>query len=202
MEPLYEYLKNKLFLEKKYVPARVLDIGAWNGFWTKTCKSFWPNSHYTCIEAGENHRKDLEVITNDVHIAVAGDTNKTVSMHLIETRPGKIKYTKGSSLFSWNEKEHTRLVEMVTLKTLVGDDAHYNFIKQDVQGAELMIMQGSPKIFQRADYVLNEVNIDKIDIMPSYDEMNDYMNTLGFDSHTIIGDHGKQNQVDVLYWKS
>jgi FkbM family methyltransferase len=202
MESIYEYLKNELFLKKNYVPARVLDIGAWNGFWTKSCKTFWPTSHYTCIEAGENHRKDLEAITEDVHIAVVGDTNKTVSMHLIETRPGKIKYTKGSSLFSWNSKEHTRSAEMVTLKTLVGDDARFNFIKQDVQGAELMIMQGSPKIFQRADYVLNEVNTDKIGTMPSYSEMNDYMNTLGFNLHTIIGDHGKENQVDVLYWKS
>ena len=69
MESIYEYLKNELFLKKNYVPARVLDIGAWNGFWTKTCKSFWLNSHYTCIEAGKNHRKDLEAIAEDVHIA-------------------------------------------------------------------------------------------------------------------------------------
>jgi FkbM family methyltransferase len=202
MEPIYEYLKNELFLKKNYVPVRVLDIGAWNGYWTQHCKKIWPTAQYTCIEAGENHKKKLLEITDNVHIAVLGDSHKDVQMHLIETREGKIKYTKGSSLFSWAKKEHTETRKMFTLESIIGKDAHYNFIKQDVQGAELMIMQGSPVIFQRADYILNEVNTDKIGDMPSYDEMNDYMNSLGFNSHKIIGDHGEQNQVDVLYWKS
>jgi len=202
MESIYEYLKNELFLKKNYVPARVLDIGAWNGFWTKSCKTFWTDSHYTCIEAGKNHRKDLEAITSDVYIAVVGDSNRTVEMHLIETQPGKIKYTKGSSLFSWSKNEHTESREMTTLKDIVGEDVHYNFIKQDVQGAELMIIQGSTEIFQRADYILNEVNKNKIDDLPSLEEMTNYMSSIGFNSHRIIGDHGSHDQVDVLYWKS
>ena len=48
---MYEYLK-KLKVEKDFAPARILDIGAWNGFWTKNVKQIWPDAHYTCVEAG------------------------------------------------------------------------------------------------------------------------------------------------------
>ena len=180
---MYEYLKNELFLKKKYVPSRVLDIGAWKGLWTECCKTFWTNSHYTCIEAGEKHRNKLNEIANDVHIAVLGNENKKVKMYLTNTKPHKLGYTKGSSLFPWTDKFEER--DMMTLQSLVGD-SKFDFIKQDVQGAELMIMQGSADVFKNADYVLNEVNKEKINDCPSLQEMTDYMNTLGFNSHHPI----------------
>ena len=50
----------------------------------------------------------------------------------------------------------------MTLESVVGNDS-FDFIKQDVQGSEILIIQGSVKIFQKADYILNEVNLDKIE---------------------------------------
>ena len=94
---------------------------------------------------------------------------------------------------------------MQTLESIVGADATYDFIKQDVQGAELLVMQGSPEIFKRAKYVLNEVNLKKDPnhpTMPDEKEMDAYMKTLGFNSSTTIADHGTRTlQVDKLYWK-
>ena len=202
MDELHQYLRDRLYVEKKYVPTKILDIGAHKGTWTRMCQKFWPTSHYTCIEAGESSRKHLEAVANDCYVAVLGDTHKKIQMHLIETRPGKIKYTKGASMFSWHDQEHKQERDMVTLSSLVGDDAQYNFIKQDVQGAELLIMQGATDIFKRADYICNEVNKNKNGNMPSLDEMNQYMVSIGFNNKEIIADHGKMDQVDVLYWKS
>lgn len=34
---MYEYLK-KLKVEHDFMPAKILDIGAWNGFWTNNVK--------------------------------------------------------------------------------------------------------------------------------------------------------------------
>ena len=42
MEPMYEYLEK---LGKTYQPQKILDIGAWNGFWTENCQKFWPGAH-------------------------------------------------------------------------------------------------------------------------------------------------------------
>ncbi len=50
---MYEYLENLDFKPKK-----VLDLGAWNGIWTREVKEFWPDAHYTCIEAGKNTKED------------------------------------------------------------------------------------------------------------------------------------------------
>ena len=101
-------------------------------------------------------------------------------------------------MFPWTDKFEER--DMMTLQSLVGD-SKFDFIKQDVQGAELMIMQGSADVFKNADYVLNEVNKEKINDCPSLQEMTDYMNTLGFNSHHPIQNPDNPTQLDVLYWR-
>ena len=95
---MYEYLKNLDFKPKK-----VLDLGAWNGTWTRTVKEFWPNAKYTCIEAGAKHKKRLRLCADKIYIAVLGNENKKVKMHLRQIRKGafatKVTYTKGSNIF-------------------------------------------------------------------------------------------------------
>ena len=179
---MYEYLK-----ELKFVPQTVLDIGAWDGFWTKNCKEFWPKAHYTCIEAGPKHKTKLKKCANEVHIAVLGNKNKKVTMYF-----NKVGYTKGASILDQTPYSEER--DMETLESLVGL-RRYDFIKQDVQGAEMLIMEGAPEIFKRATYVLNEVENNDVK------EMNAYMKKLGFNNSEIIADHPGYNQVDKIYWK-
>ena len=204
MNEMYEYL------QKLKKPKWVLDLGAWNGRWTRSVKDFWPNAHYTCIEAGQMHKNNLLKCANKVYITVLGNENKKVEMHLRKglRNEEKIAYTKGSNIFGSTPTFLSQVVEqrkMQTLESVVGADAIYDFIKQDVQGAELLIMQGSPEIFKRATYVLNEVNLykdPKQPLIPDVDEMDLFMQSLGFNSSAIIGDHGKVNQIDKLYWKN
>ncbi len=199
---MYEYLENLDFKPKK-----ILDLGAWNGIWTREVKEFWPDAHYTCIEAGKKHEGRLLKCANEVFIAVLGNENKEVDMHLRQIKGHKITYTKGSNIFGIDTfpSQAVEKRKMQTLKSIVGNDAIYDFIKQDVQGAELLVMKGSPEIFKRATYVLNEVNLykdPKQPLIPDVDEMDLFMQSLGFNSSAIIGDHGKVNQIDKLYWKN
>ena len=206
--PMFRYLKEKL---NGFSPNKILDIGAWNGRWTRQAKQFWPDAHYTCIEAGEKHKERLKECANNVFIGVLGNENKKVKMHLRKITKGshrsKITYTKGSNIFGSSESfpsHSTEVREMVTLESLVGADVSYDFIKQDVQGAELLVIQGSPEIFKRATYVLNEVNVYKDPthpLMPDVKEMDTYMKNLGFLNSKIIDDHGLHKQVDKIYWK-
>jgi len=200
---MYEYLK-KLKDEKNFIPNSILDIGAWNGFWTNNVKPIWPDAVYTCIEAGSKHERKLKEITPHYHIAVLGDSNREVKMYLREINKGarkKITYTKGSSVFGVFKDYEVR--QMQTLNKLVGDDAQFDLIKQDVQGAEILIMQGAPGIFKRAKYVIQEVNLQK-DInfpnMPDEKEMDNYMLSLGFNNSEIIDQHNGIDQVDKIYY--
>ena len=200
---MYEYLK-KLKVEKDFTPARILDIGAWNGFWTRNVKEIWPDAHYTCVEAGPKHEKKLKEITSDYHIAVLGDSNRDVKMYLREIDKGskkKVTYTKGSTLFGIFKDYEIR--QMTTLDTLVGKDAQFDLIKQDVQGAEIMVMQGAPDIFTRAKYVIQEVNLFKdkdFPDMPAESEMDEFMFQLGFNNSEIIEQKENVEQIDKIYF--
>ena len=200
---MYEYLK-KLKAGHGFMPTRILDIGAWNGFWTKNVKSIWPDANYTCIEAGPKHERRLKEVTSDYHIAVLGDSNREIRMYLREIDKGnrkKVTYTKGSTVFGIFKDSETR--QMQTLDELVGEDAQFDLIKQDVQGAEIMIMKGAPEIFKRAKYVVQEVNIHKDEQfpeMPSEQEMDEYMLGLGFKHSEIIEQKEHVEQIDKIYF--
>ena len=200
---MYEYLQ-KLKDENNFIPTRILDVGAWNGFWTNNVKKIWPDAHYTCIEAGPKHEKKLKDITSDYHIAVLGDSNREVKMYLREIDKGnrkKITYTKGSSIFSVFKDYEVR--QMQTLDELVGQDAKYELIKQDVQGAEIMIMNGCQSIFKKAKYVIQEVNLERDELfpdMPSEVDMDDYMRNLGFKNNEVIDIKNNSGQIDKIYF--
>mgnify|MGYP001337545135 CR=1 FL=1 len=200
---MYEYLA-KLKKEENFIPTKILDIGAWNGFWTKNVQAIWPDARYTCIEAGPKHEQKLKILTLDYHIAVLGDSNREVKMYLREIDKGnrkKITYTKGSTLFGIFKDYELR--QMQTLDEVVGRDAQYDLIKQDVQGAEIMIMDGAPDIFKRAKYVIQEVNIhkdDKFPEMPSEVEMDRYMEDLGFKYNQVIDRKNNAGQIDKIYF--
>ncbi len=200
---MYKYLQN-LKVENSFTPNRILDIGANIGFWTKNVKSIWPGAEYTCIEAGAKYQKHLENIADHCHIAVLGDSNREIKMYLREIDKGdkkKITYTKGSTLFGIFKDYEIR--QMQTLDELVGKDAQFDLIKQDVQGAEIMIMKGAPEIFTRAKYVIQEVNKSKdkkFPAMPFENEMDEFMFELGFDHNEVIEHKVNVDQMDKIYF--
>ena len=200
---MYEHLK-KLKAEHSFSPTKVLDIGANIGIWTKNVKLIWPDAEYTCIEAGPKYEKHLKEISHNCHIAVLGDSNKEIKMYLREINKGskkKVTYTKGSTVFGIFKDYEIR--QMQTLDQLVGKDAQFDLIKQDVQGAEIMIMNGAPDIFARAKYVIQEVNVHKDEQfpeMPSENEMDDYMFQLGFNNSEVIEQKENVDQIDKIYF--
>ena len=200
---MYEYIK-KLKAEGNFTPSKVLDIGANIGFWTKNVKLIWPNAEYTCIEAGPKYEKHLKEIADKCHIAVLGDSNREIKMYLREIHKGnkkKVTYTKGSTVFGIFKDFETR--QMQTLDELVGKDAQFDLIKQDVQGAEIMIMQGAPDIFTRAKYVIQEVNLykdEEFSDMPTVNDMDEYMYQLGFNNSEVIEQKTNVDQIDKIYF--
>ena len=200
---MYEYL-TKLKTQENFIPKKILDIGAWNGFWTKNVKKIWPDAHYTCIEAGPKHEQKLKKLTSDYHIAVLGNAKKEVKMYLREIDKGhrkKVTYTKGATLFGIFKDYEVR--QMQTLTELVGNNAQYDLIKQDVQGAEIMIMDGAQNVFKRAKYVIQEVNLEKdpkFPDMPSVSEMDRYMFNLGFMNNHVIDSKNNSGQIDKIYF--
>lgn len=195
---MFEFItKHKNQIDAK----RILDIGANSGQFCKGIKKIFPHAHVTSIEAGAKYKNSLQECADEVHIAVLGNERKLVDMYLIETKPGKPSYSKGSNLFGNGKHKDQRQMEL--LSDVVNNNA-FDFIKQDVQGAEIMIMEGTPEIFTNAEYVLNEVNLHTSTTgEPDINTMHKFMKTLGFDFYYVITDYQKKNnqQTDVLYCK-
>ena len=115
---------------------------------------------------------------------------------MVKDAGGNISYLTLDQLVPY-DKNTGRLA-----KVTAPESGKFNFIKQDVQGAEMLVMKGSPEVFKKADYVLNEVNIKKeFFLAPDVVEMNEFMKELGFNRQETIADHPGKNQIDVLYWK-
>ena len=125
-------------------------------------------------------------------------------MYLREINKGnkkKITYTKGSTVYNIFKDFETR--QMQTLVELVGNDAQFDLIKQDVQGAEIMIMKGAPDIFTRAKYVVQEVNKfkdKKFPEIPCENEMDEFMYELGFNHSEVIEQKINVEQIDKIYF--
>jgi hypothetical protein len=81
-----------------------------------------------------------------------------------------------------------------------------DFIKIDVQGAELDVLEGGQKCLENATMVLLEVSIHRYnEKSPLFAEVIDYMNKHNFQVVDIIENHiinGYLAQVDLLFAKS
>lgn len=81
----------------------------------------------------------------------------------------------------------TEIVEARALDTVLGRENHPRFIKIDVEGAELEVLQGAKRILERGvDCIALELNYDILDNMGRKDtELRSFMLDLGYDMFLI-----------------
>ena len=200
-------------------PEAVVDVGANVGKWTETAlKSnyFDLDTPVFMVEATEKHRGSLTTVREafpnvDFRIAVLTATdNETVQFF-----QGK---NTGNSIFRENSIHYANDVpverQSVSLDTAVAEshlkDKRVDYLKLDVQGAELLVLQGATKILQQVTFVQLEVSLTEYNAggACSYD-IDEYLRKRGF----FLYDLGEQfrnfdafgstgiGQMDVLYMR-
>ena len=88
----------------------------------------------------------------------------------------------------------------------------FDLIKIDTQGSELDIIRGGLSTVQKSSYIIMEVSILQYNEgAPLFDEVIEYMSSIGFTNHEIIGENiwmdedtdnlkkGDLFQVDVIF---
>jgi FkbM family methyltransferase len=164
-------------------PKNIIDIGAYEGYWTAEMIELFPGADFFMIEAQSSKETYLK---------------KTIASH-----PGKIKYSmsllgaKDGEKVIFNEyetassvlSEHFETNAARSEKTIQTLDSLLNaqniaapdFIKLDTQGYELEILKGSSKALATADVVLMEVSfLDIYKNVPLVKESMDFMSERGF----------------------
>ena len=200
-----------LLLEKlSFNPLFVLDIGAYSGNWTRAFKKVFPQAKVLMVEAQALKDADLAKVKvdfpgTDYVIALLGQEERdSVPFYLMKTPYG----STGSSVYeeqtSFNREKQN--LSMTTLDRLVQDrkEGPCNFIKLDIQGAELDVLDGAPQVLADAEFVFMEVGVLEYNKgAPLFAETVERMAQKGFVVFDLFEQHRLSGnilfQIDVLF---
>lgn len=181
-----------------FSPRTIVDVGAYNGGWTREAKLVWPAARTILVEANRAKLANLEGL-GEVHCALLGaEEGKTVQFNLMET---------GSSIFVENSPVD-RKIEIRTITTLDAlhlDIATPAFLKIDAQGYELEILKGSMNTLPAFDAILLEIAVIEINKgAPLFHEVTAFMDRIGFAACEILELHRRPldralSQLDILF---
>lgn len=189
-------------------PRTLLDVGAHLGFFSSEFIKKFPLCKPTLIEANPQCQPALEKLNYPFKIFAASDRNSTETFYINKLDPT----STGNSLFRENTNhyrdENLRAIE-IPLKTLDSEFPHqtFDFIKIDVQGGELDVINGATRLLQSAKHVLIEVSlVDYNHKAPRADVVLQRMHELGFEMKEILEYHQKPElyggcifQLDILF---
>jgi len=166
-------------------PSTILDIGAFEGEWTKMCSGIFPNASYLMFEAQESKKGKLEVLKSnkiDFHIGLLGpESNQKSKFYINETVSSALPESEKNSQ-DFVEIQMYTVDEVVQLKGITKVD----FIKLDVQGFELEVLKGASNTLATAEVVLMEVSLIEINKgAPLINEVMAFMTGKGFICYDI-----------------
>lgn len=184
-------------------PKTILDIGAFEGSWSKMAMEVWPSAKIVMIEANPDKvavlRGDPKLQDAKVIESLLGSSDGTEVTFLV--------MESGSSVFEENSGVERRSVALKqrTLDAITRDLDSADFIKIDVQGYELEVLRGGKETLTKAQAILIELSLIEINAgAPLLDEALSFMKAAGFVAYDILEIHrrpldGAMNQIDVLF---
>lgn len=180
---------------------KILDIGANDGWWYNQARQKYPDAEFTLIEANPYLESKLQSLGVRYFMSCLSDSKKTVEFYLNDdvTTTGASYYRENTEHFADNKIQVLQL-ETTTLDELFADET-FDFIKMDVQGAEVDIIRGGKGLISRANALLLEVphhNIEYNIGAPDRSEYFDAMEELGFVNHEVLDDI-RGLQQDILF---
>jgi FkbM family methyltransferase len=178
---------------------KVLDIGAYEGEWTKMFKSFYPYADILMIEANTEKEEILKSIGEYKIVVLGKEDNKEIDYYkcLNGVPTGNGIYQENTQFKFEPEKRIC-----TTLPTLLESNEGYDLIKMDVQGAEKDIIEGALPIIKNTKFLLIETQtVEYNKNAPRFSEMIHYLNEIGFEVVDIFDlkyDRDCLIQMDVL----
>lgn len=192
-----------------FEPRVCVDIGAYEGTWTRMCRSIFPNAEVLMLEPLESKAFGLEKVAREFAPAVryrralltARDGDE-VTFYAMET---------GSSVFPETSPYSRAEVSTTTctLDTILAeqDMRQVDLIKVDVQGAELEVLRGGTRALEGAAAVLVEVSLVPVNAgCPSFAEVVSFLTQSGFQLFDFCSQVRRRDgvlwQTDLLFVRS
>lgn len=195
---------NLHIVKNYFTPQRVLDIGANIGSWYSTCREIFPESYIFSIEANEECEPSLKNTNPNYLIRLLTKENKIYPFYTSNVISGT-----GNSIYKeltpYFNEQNTKVLQKqgYPLDEVFDKNEKFDLIKMDVQGAELDIIRGGIKLCKKAKGILLEVALKEYNQnSPLYDEVVDYMNSIGFTKYEVLSDlpyNGEIYHQDILF---
>ena len=179
-----------------FIPQNILDIGAYKGLWTKYVKTIFPLSEFHLVEAIDYDELDYY---DNVHKVVLSDSVKEVEWYQ--------KKNTGDSMFKENTghfKDCVPIKRNATTLDNIFSDIVFDFIKIDVQGAEIPVLKGGKKLIEKTSFILMEMPFVGVynDSVPNFLEHIKFMDSNGFVPYEVVEIHKLEDvtiQIDFLF---
>ena len=182
----------------------VYDIGAHKGRWTKEHISIFPKANFIMFEANKEHAEKLKSRGHTTFIGVLSSDGAPAKFYK--------KAGTGDSLYRENTPTYSEdTFEVVATRTLSQVAISENlpkpdFIKLDVQGAEIDILKGAGDLLDGCSLLLAECPIVPYNLgAPELNEYLNYFKSKGFSPLRITEQHSSKGsllQTDILFLKN
>lgn len=191
-----------------WAPAQAVDIGAYRGEWTKAFLQVFPETRVLMVEADSRHQEYLETVGQPFRIAVLGSAPGRRDFYTVNhpgIATGASVYRENTSLYAEGCICETRNVETLDGVLEQGGVKAVNFLKLDVQGAEIDVLRGGEGVLSsgKVDYVLAETSLIGYNKgAPLCDEVIAFLGRFGFriaDIFEIKYMNGRLGQIDFLF---
>jgi FkbM family methyltransferase len=181
----------------------VYDIGAHKGRWTKQHAALFPHARFYLFEANKEHAEKLKSRGHQTFIGVLSSDGEPAKFYK--------KAGTGDSLYRENTATYSEeTFEVVATKTLhqVATSEKLprpDFVKLDVQGAEIDVLKGAGDLLDDCSLLLAECPIVPYNLgAPELKEYLDYFKSAGFSPLRITEQHSSKGsllQIDILFLK-
>ena len=167
-------------------PDVIFDIGAAGGEWARRAGRIWPNARIVGFEPNESRVPELEATRATL-------PNFSYQRCLLGSRIADVEYVDSRDQTSLYDRAATGpkvTAPMLTLDSLLTGNVipSPGFMKLDVQGYELEILNGGELALAAAQAVLLEVNVYHLSPeMPTVLDVLNYMDARGFFWYDILG---------------
>lgn len=179
----------------------VYDIGARHGWWTETVRPSLPGARFFLFEANEIHTKALQETGERYFTAILSSEEKLVDFYGTGS-PGDSYFREATEHYVGVTPRSLRTTTLDHIIEL-NDLPYPDFIKADVQGAEIDVLRGGRKALDKAKLVLLECPIVEYNEgAPNIHEYFCFMDECGFTPIDFVGRNwrkGRVVQVDVLF---
>lgn len=173
----------------QYTPSVVYDIGAAVLHWTKEAKQIWPNTRYIAFEAMTTVEEWYNEYGVEYSLGVfSNENNKEVTYHGHPVHIGGNSYYKENVKYSpaakdIYTKEFEELRHTITIDSVVSLSGFPppDFVKIDVQGAELDILEGMTNTLKTVKHLIVELQHVEYNIgAKQVNESIPFIESLGF----------------------